>query len=217
MASIGFLPSASVTQVRIRSSVSAEVVSDGMSSTSCITGAGLKKCTPMTWCGAARDGAELDDRDRRGVGREDRVVLGQDLADASEQVELGVLDLGCRFDHEVAVGQLLEVVGERDARQHGLDVGGLDLAPLLGPPSELSTRSAAALAASLLISTTTTSSPARAATSVMPDPMSPPPMTPTLSILRMYCPLLEPEVILAFASRVRVRVAPRSGRSAVVR
>jgi hypothetical protein len=44
------------------------------------------------------------------------------------------------------------------------------------------TRTSAAFAASSLTSTTTVSMPARAHTSVMPDPIKPPPMTPTFSI-----------------------------------
>ncbi len=43
-----------------------------------------------------------------------------------------MLDLGRSLDDEVAVGERLQVLLERDARQHGLDLGGLDLAALLG-------------------------------------------------------------------------------------
>ncbi len=54
-----------------------------MTSTSCITGTGLKKCMPMTCVGALGLGGDFGDGDGAGVGRED----GFGWKDAVEVVE----------------------------------------------------------------------------------------------------------------------------------
>ena len=84
-----------------------------MTSTSFITGAGLKKCTPTILLGAAGADRDVGDRQRRGVGGEDGVVpahpvqLGEDRA-------LQVEPLGHCLDDEVAVAQVGEFGGQRD-------------------------------------------------------------------------------------------------------
>jgi hypothetical protein len=52
-----------------------------MTSSSCSTGGGLKKCIPMTLSGRGGVGGELGDRERRGVGREDD-LLARDVVRA---------------------------------------------------------------------------------------------------------------------------------------
>ena len=98
-------------------------------------------------------GTELDDRDRRRVGRQDRVVLGQDLPKPAKQFDLGDLVLGRGFDDEITVGKGLQV-----------GLGRLNFAPGLGAEERPRTRSSTLFALSSLISVNTTLSPARAAT-----------------------------------------------------
>ncbi len=182
VASIGFLPSVSVTHERIRSSVSAEVVSEGMSSTSCMTGAGLKKCTPMTWW------ARPDTAPSLTIGIED--VLDARIASSLTRIWPTRRN---RSSLVASSSDAASTTRSRSARASRSSVNVMrsstavtSSAVILPRDSarrnEPSTRVAAALAASALISITTTSDPARAVTSVMPEPISPPPMTPTLSI-----------------------------------
>ena len=75
---------------------------------------------------AARHG-ELDDGDRGGVGGEHDLIAGH-LAEAREDLELGVESLGGGLDHEVDVGQRPEIDRTVDAAQERLGLQGLELA-----------------------------------------------------------------------------------------
>jgi hypothetical protein len=66
---------------------SSEVTTVRMTSTNCITVAGLKKCMPKTREGFLVATASLGDRQRRGVGGEDRVV-GNDRVQRREDLLL---------------------------------------------------------------------------------------------------------------------------------
>ena len=66
-------------------------------------------------------GGEPRDRDRRGVGADDRVGL-QVRAEVGENLALDLFLLGRRLDDEIAVAELVERVGRRDARERGLAV-----------------------------------------------------------------------------------------------
>ena len=55
---------------------------------------------------------ELDDRERRGVGREDRVAPRQSVELREERLFDGEV-LDDRLDDEVAVGEVLELAGRR--------------------------------------------------------------------------------------------------------
>ena len=88
------------------------------SSTRRSTGTGLKKWMPMTCSGRLRRHAELHDRDRRGVRRQDRRRVGR--RPCRGRVNTSVfsrLVLDDRLDDELAVGELGEIGGDaRSAR-----------------------------------------------------------------------------------------------------
>src|SRR5690606_35162559 len=67
--------------------------------------------------GAARRPGQADDRDGGGVGGQDHPRIFDDLVERAEHVQLQRLVLRHRLEHELPVGQLLQVRGERDARQ----------------------------------------------------------------------------------------------------
>ena len=69
------------------------------------------------------------DRDRRGVGGEQRLRL-EVRAHHREDAALDLLVLGSRLDHQVAVAECGEVRGGGDARERRLGVVGADLALL---------------------------------------------------------------------------------------
>ena len=103
-----------VAKAAAASMVSSLAVSGRTTSTSVIIGAGLKKWMPHTWSGRWVCHRQLDDRQRRGVGGEDGARACTICVELGEQRLLDgqVLDDG--LDHEVAVGQVVEVVGGRD-------------------------------------------------------------------------------------------------------
>ena len=98
-------------------------------STSFITGAGLKKCMPTTSCGRLVARAQRDDRQRRRGGGQDRAGLA-DLVEVLEQRGLDREVLGDRLDHEVDVGQVVERGGAGEPAEHLVAVRLLELAAL---------------------------------------------------------------------------------------
>ena len=98
-ASAGVLPSSFASSTTVRA-VSSEVSGVRTTSTSAITGTGLKKCMPITLVGPAGDRGQRGDRDGRRVRREDR-VRRERLVGAAEDVLLRVGILGGRLDHQV--------------------------------------------------------------------------------------------------------------------
>ena len=75
---------------------------------------------------AARAAGDLGDRQRRGVGGEDR-VLRADLVELAEQLALDGELLEHRLDDEIGVGQVVERRRARQPPHHGVLVGGLIL------------------------------------------------------------------------------------------
>ena len=75
--------------------------------------------------GIRGDGSEPGDRDRRGVGGEDR-VRPHERAQVGENLALDVLVLGRRLDHEIAVGEFVER-RRADAFEHRLPAGVIEL------------------------------------------------------------------------------------------
>ena len=115
----GFLPSSAISALT-SSSTCSSVTTVRTISTSCCTGAGLKKCTPMTRPGLEL-AVEISVTDRHEVlvariasGADDRVELAEDRL-------LGLQRLDDGLDHEVGGGEVLERGRERDpAEQLGL-------------------------------------------------------------------------------------------------
>ncbi|KUN58069.1 hypothetical protein AQJ46_44590 [Streptomyces canus] len=96
----------------------------------------------------------------------------------TEDVDLHLPVLGDRLDDALPVGQVTQVMGERQLGQ-GLVAVGLASLPRRGPrPRDAVTRSRRAAASSGIDSATVTSRPRSAATSAMPEPMSPQPAMP---------------------------------------
>ena len=96
-------------------------------STSFITGTGEKKCSPITRSGCCVQDGELGDRDRRGVGRDDRRLRQQ----AVQHLEDGALDLGIlddSLDDEVGVDEPRRIVNPGDVADEVGRRGGVQLA-----------------------------------------------------------------------------------------
>ena len=122
---------------------------------------------------------QLDDRQRRRVGGEDRRRL-DDLLELGEQLLLDGEVLDDALDDEVAVGEAAEVVGGADPGEDGVALVVVELAlGDLACRGWRSTRGDAAVGAWRVRERTTTSNPARAATSASPAPMIPEPTIPT--------------------------------------
>jgi hypothetical protein len=79
--------------------------------------------------GPAGGDRDLGDRQRAGVGREDRRGLAHRVQ-LAEDLLLEVEVLGYRLDHEVDVAQVTQADGEGDARQQRVPVRGGQLAAL---------------------------------------------------------------------------------------
>ena len=137
----GTLPSRSASAL-MSSMTSSSVTTVRMTSTSLSTGAGLKKCIPITCAG--RDVAteiSVTDSDEVLVARIARG--GQDLVEPGQGVLLEVEVLGHRLDDEVALGQVVQRGAQRDPR---VDLGGLLVGELaaLDRPSDRRVEVAAA-------------------------------------------------------------------------
>ena len=100
-----------------------------ISSTSFITGTGFMKCMPMNLLGPVGRGGQPRDRDRRGVGGDQRVGL-QMRDQLLEDLALDLLVLGRRLDDDVAVAEQVVVGARRDALQRRVLVLGAEILPL---------------------------------------------------------------------------------------
>ena len=100
-AATGFLPSLRARSCT-SSTTSGSVTTVRITSTNFCTGAGLKKCMPMTRPGLRGRRRDLGDRQRRRVGGE-HGVGADDLVELLEDRALEVEVLDDRLDHEVAV------------------------------------------------------------------------------------------------------------------
>ena len=128
-------------------------------------------------------GADLGDRQRRGVGRQDRV--GPDhLVEAPEEVLLDLEGLDDRLDDQVGVRQRLEIGAEGDVVEDRLLLGLGDLAAGHRTAGGVLEVLATALDAGLVLLDPITEKPLRANTSAMPAPMVPRPITPIVSKVR---------------------------------
>jgi hypothetical protein len=139
----------------------------------------VEEVQPDDLLGTAGGGAELHDRDGRGVGRQHRVVAHDDLVQAAEQLGLDGLVLARRLDDELGVGERVEVGADLDAAEHLVADGLVELAVRTARPSEVSMRARPRSAAASSTSWTRTVRPARASTSAMPEPIRPQPTTAT--------------------------------------
>ncbi len=108
-----------------------EVTSVLISSTSGSTGTGLKKCRPEHPARILRRRSDFHDRDARGVRRQHRVGVGDELVEFGEDLGLDGLVLDDRLDDELAVGQVGEARGERQLRQRGVAIAPAVSLPLL--------------------------------------------------------------------------------------
>ena len=95
-------------------SASSEVFSPRMISTSGILSTGEKKCRPMKSSGRSTPVGELGDRQRRGVGAQQRVGVRRTACDLGEHLVLQRRVLEDRLDHQVAAGQVGRVGGRGD-------------------------------------------------------------------------------------------------------
>src|SRR5271165_6693274 len=116
-------PGASFTSTGVFSSFSArafavanvsfEVARPRITSTSFITGTGLKKCIPMTLSGRP---CQLGYRNGGGVGGEQYLGTAHRV-EIAEQLGLDLEALAGRFHHKIALGQPLAIRCARNARQ----------------------------------------------------------------------------------------------------
>src|ERR671920_49910 len=84
-------------------------------STTCLPSRSSTKVRARDLLGTLRGAAETRDRDRGGVGGEQRVGGGHGPVEAAEHLGLDPLVLHDRLDHELAVGERVEVGGHGDA------------------------------------------------------------------------------------------------------
>ncbi len=126
------LPSTFSAKTWARLRVPSEVVSAGISSTSFCTGAGLEEVDADHVVRAGGGDRQLHQRDRGGVGGQDRVRPGDHLVEHLEDLGLHLLVLDDGLDHQVPVGELAEVGGEAQPRLGGVQLLLGDLAALGG-------------------------------------------------------------------------------------
>ena len=112
VACTGALPHATRGGERRVSVVATSVARPLTTSTSGISGAGLKKCMPTTRPGCSQPGGERSDRQRRRVGREDR-LRRDDLFELAQQRALLGEILDDRLDDELRA----DAIAERRARR----------------------------------------------------------------------------------------------------
>jgi hypothetical protein len=121
------------------------------------------------------------DRDRRGVGGEDGFLGGQ-FVEIGKDALLELLVLGGRLDDKVTIRLFVEfgvtVIRPRISSR----AASSSFPRSTARSSDFSIRPNAASAVVASISWTTTSPPARAQISAIPEPINPPPITPTRSI-----------------------------------
>ena len=174
------LPSRS-PRARVSSSVSSLVAMLRTTSISFITGAGLKKCVPMT-----RSGRRVA-RAISMIGSAEvlvaRIASSETMAvELLEERDLGRELLDDRLDAEIALAEILEAGREREQTGDPVEVL---LAELAGLAAALERRVDAALSGGQLLGSRLGdqgSDPVARATSAIPEPISPAPMIPTLPI-----------------------------------
>ncbi len=105
-ASITTLPIASPV-ARAVASASAPDCSPATTSSSFMTGAGLKKCMPTTRSGRRGGRGDRGDEQRRGVGGQ-HAVRADDLREAGEQLPLELEGLRRSLDHELTCAEILQ-------------------------------------------------------------------------------------------------------------
>lgn len=74
--------------------------------------------------------SDVDDRDGRGIGGQDGLGILDDLAQSADDLDFELADLGDGLDDELAVGQVVEIMGERESRQGEFTLLRGDLTPL---------------------------------------------------------------------------------------
>ena len=174
----GVLPQRRLSS-KIASATAGSVCRPDTTSTSFISGTGLKKCMPTKRPGPLQAVGERRDRDRRGVGGEDAVVVDA-WPRARGTGPLGVDVLDDRLDHQADAGRLVEP--RRPAR-----CGRAPPSPRRrracpwrpGRRASVASLVQAAAAAPSRASNSRTACPAWAATWAMPAPMMPAPTTST--------------------------------------
>ena len=164
---------------RRRATTSGSVTTVRMTSTNFCTGAGLKKCMPITRPGCDVRGRDLGDRQRRGVGGEHRRP-GATISSSCWKIVR--LSRSCSTTASTTRSQSLrssiEVVSVSRLEELAL-LGLAQLAALDRAAGGVLEVLAAALArASSFCSTPITAKPLRAKTSAMPAPIVPRPTTP---------------------------------------
>ena len=180
-ATTGVLPSWRARSATLSATAGA-VIGPAITSTSAMSGTGLKKCMPRTRSGRAVAAAmRATDSELVFVAR--IVVVAGDGVEAAERVALELELLGDRLDHQVGDGQRLQAGGRADARER---VGRILRRKLL--LLDLARQEAAdpllrALGGAVdRVVDSSTSSPASAATCAMPAPIVPAPRTPMVVI-----------------------------------
>ena len=118
--------------------------------------------------------------------RQDRVGRTT-LSSGAEHADLLGLVLDHRLDHQVPVGEVGDVGAVPQPALRGLPVRRRQLARLAPRAERLLMRASASSAGGSLTSQTITSQPLRAPTSAIPEPMMPPPTTPTFSTWCPWC------------------------------
>ncbi len=171
-------PSTSEPNAHANASVSGEVAADGVISTSCITGGGLKKCIPIT-----RAGRSLAiPSDPIGIDEvfEASTTSGRTTRPSSPKIAA------------FAAGSSVAASITRSTSASAASSGAPSIRPRIASPSAASSlprstacrtdatiRSRPASTSAAEPSTNVTVSPARPTTSAIPDPMRPAPTTPT--------------------------------------
>ena len=163
-----------------RLEVASEVAIVRTTSTSFITGTGLKKCSPAKRsgrCVAVDISVIVSDE-----VLEQKIVSACRSGRAPRSLLLDVQVLDDRLDDDVAVGQVLEA-RRPESRPRGVPVRGGELPFSTALPSEPSMRAIPFSTSSSVTSRTTSRSPPSRATSAMPEPIRPAPSTPTFRIV----------------------------------
>ena len=166
-----------MTKVSAWSVTAGSVSRDGITSTSGSTGAGLKKCRPTTRCGcrvpAAMRATEIDDvlvasRHSAETMSSSRSKSAR-LSSASSRIASMTTPASANPESPVSY----------EIRPRISSTGSVSKPLRLARSTDAATLACPRASAISSLSTATTSQPARAATSTMPDPMTPQPTTPT--------------------------------------
>ena len=122
---------------RASASARSPVWSARITSSSSISGGGLKKCMPTTFSGSRGRAGQRGHRDRAGVGGQHGVGRRRPRDSCGEQLALEVGPLGRGLDHQLAAGQAVERGGgfeQVGRRRVGAALGGPALEAVAHPP-----------------------------------------------------------------------------------